>query len=109
MNITTKKAQRSVPFATDINTKRAVNLAIWLIIDKRWTKKNAINKAVEKNKGTKKIRIQEIINIAIPAEFFAMRRAEGAISSGVARRMVDERMSAKYSESHIKDIMEPEK
>lgn len=106
MNITTQEAQRNVPFTASINIKRAANLAIWLIIDKKRTKKSAIDIAAKKYKVVKKIRIEEIINIAIPKKFFEMRRAESAISSGVVRRMVDERMSIKHSEGHIKDIME---
>ena len=67
---------KELPFIDDKNLFRAVDLALWLYLDKNWNLKNSINKAAEKHNVKPKISIERLIRAAVPEEVFWDRMSD---------------------------------
>tara|TARA_B100001245_G_C22764893_1_gene369959 strand:+ start:277 stop:648 length:372 start_codon:yes stop_codon:yes gene_type:complete len=67
---TKKDAQKDLPVIEDSNLKNAVDLALWLYLDKHWSFKWAIKKAVEKHPVKPKNQVEKILRSIIPEEVF---------------------------------------
>ncbi|KLV03518.1 hypothetical protein ABT56_18975 [Photobacterium aquae] len=67
---TKKEAMKDLPFIEDKALYKAVDLALWLYLDKHWNFKNAVNKAAEKHSVNSKIAIERLLRQVIPEEIF---------------------------------------
>ncbi|WP_318493498.1 hypothetical protein [Photobacterium leiognathi] len=67
------EAIKDLPPISDKKLYTAVELGLWLYLDKRWSFQKAINKAAEKHKIKPKNAIEKIMRSVIPDEIFLGR------------------------------------
>lgn len=67
---TKAQAMKALPFIEDKALYKAVDLALWLYLDKHWSFKNAVNKAAEKHAIKPKVTIERALRSVIPEEVF---------------------------------------
>jgi hypothetical protein len=112
MTILFTKAQavELLPFIEDTHLSKAVDLALWLYLDKHWRFKNAINKAAEKHRVKPKVAIERVLRQVIPEEVFYQRmsqptsKSQGPSSKDAAIRSSKLKSMERNATSHLSDI-----
>ncbi|CAH9062342.1 hypothetical protein PSECIP111951_02670 [Pseudoalteromonas holothuriae] len=105
--ISKEEALKQLPFIDDKNLYQAVELALWLILEKNSPLKRAISIASNKKGYKIKAHIEKYVRDVIPREFFLARQSQNAPPE--AKREVANRMRAfarmeKQDKQHIDDI-----
>ncbi|MCQ8822335.1 hypothetical protein NQT65_19265 [Pseudoalteromonas agarivorans] len=72
--INKEEAVKSLPPIDDAALRDAVELALWLYLDKKWTLKGAVSKASEKRYFKPKSKIEKLVRYAIPDEEILSRK-----------------------------------
>lgn len=72
--INKEEAVKRLPPIDDTALRDAVELALWLYLDKGWTLKGAVSKASEKRNFKPKSKIEKLVRYAIPAEEILSRK-----------------------------------
>ncbi|MBC7009904.1 hypothetical protein BIZ38_15725 [Pseudoalteromonas sp. BZK2] len=102
-----EKYMKNLPYIKDVQLYKAVGMTLYLIIDKNRTLKFALSSASTKHNFKPKKRIEDLVRIALPDDFFEKRqranapkekREEAAVRHKALREMED------YAKKHIESI-----
>ncbi|PAY03173.1 hypothetical protein CKO50_01205 [Pseudoalteromonas sp. HM-SA03] len=107
--ISKDKAKSKLPFIEDKNLYQAVDLALWLILEKNRSFKSAVSIASSKRGYKVKAHIEKHIRDVIPPEFFLARQSQNAppeAKAETASRMRAYANMEKQNKQHIDDITE---
>lgn len=73
-----EKYMKNLPYIKDLQLYKAVGMTLYLIIDKNRTLKFALSSASTKHNFKPKKRIEELVRIALPDDFFEKRQRANA-------------------------------
>ncbi|KPZ61363.1 hypothetical protein [Pseudoalteromonas sp. P1-7a] len=73
-----EKYMRKLPYIKDLQLYKAVGMTLYLIIDKNRTLKFALSSASTKHNFKPKKRIEDLVRIALPDDFFDKRQRANA-------------------------------
>lgn len=107
---TKEEAVKGLPFIEDKALYKAVDLALWLYLDKHWGFKSAVDKAAEKHSVKPKIAIERLLRQVIPEELIwdrmngAKPRNTKSISKEAAVRNQKMNKMEKDAKNHVVEI-----
>ncbi|GLX85070.1 hypothetical protein tloyanaT_13220 [Thalassotalea loyana] len=107
---TKQQAINDLPFIDDKDLFRAVDLALWLYLDKRKSLKYSINKAAEKRNYKPKAAIERLMRNVIPEELIWDRVGEAMPpnKAKASKESIVQKQKLKKIEKegiqHVKDI-----
>lgn len=110
MYIPKEEAKKALPFIEDLQMLKAVDLALWLILEKGKALKYAIDIAANKHGAKPKTEIERYIRVAVPDEFFwdragsARPKGVGTVSKSAAVRGQKMKKMEKEGKAHVRDI-----
>lgn len=73
-----EKYMKNLPYIKDVQLYKAVGMTLYLIIDKNRTLKFALSSASTKHNYKPKKRIEDLVRIALPDDFFEKRQRANA-------------------------------
>ncbi|PSW29160.1 hypothetical protein C9J21_19940 [Photobacterium phosphoreum] len=104
MTISKSDISKTLPKIDDSNLSAAVDLSLWLYLDKHYTFKGCINISAKKYAIKPKLKLEKLLRSIIPESVFYKRSKEAT-----KRRPMGERNGlyavAHKAERHIKDIV----
>lgn len=110
MYIPKEEARKALPHIEDPQMFKAVDLALWLILEKGKALKYAIDIAANKHGANPKAAIERYLRMAIPPEFFweragsARPKGVGAVSKSAAIRGQKMKKMEQEGKKHVSDI-----
>lgn len=110
MYVPKEEAKKALPHIDDPQMFKAVDLALWLILEKGKALKYAVNIAAGKHGAKPKAAIERYIRMAVPEEFFWERAASakpkgvGTVSKSAATSGQKLKRMEKEGKRHVSDI-----
>lgn len=111
INISKTQAMKSLPKIDDSAMKKAIDLALWLILDQSKPLKYSIDIASKKHNIKPKVAIERLVRSVIPEEFFLSRSSAYrpirtlTERSNFVNRMIKMNKIDKDNGLHMKDIV----